>query len=1026
MKRCSPQLLRAATVAASLFIALFAVNAYAQFQTGNIYGHVQAKDGSPLPGVTVTLTGVGAPQTFVTDATGAFRFVNLSPGTYQLKAELAGYGTATRQGIAVNIGRNADVSMNLNPSVAESITVTAEAPLLDVRKTGTGATVTKIELEKVPSGRDPWVILQQTPGVLIDRINVGGNESGQQSNYVGKGTVGSQSTWNVDGVNITDVGALGSSPSYYDFDSFEEMQITTGGTDPRIQTPGVQLNMVTKRGTNDVRGSGRYFKTGSNLQADPKIPSEAQSYLKNVNQIDNIQDYGLELGGPIIRDKLWLWGAYSKQNIDLLTATILTFGPSAGSRFLDQTKLENENLKLNAQPIASNSLSITDMYGNKVKLGRNVGPVRPPETAWNQSDHYKKGEGSLTDPTMWKIEDTQIIGSNLYLTGLYSKVQGGFRLIADNGKGCKDLVCGLNSLPAYLDLTENGDGAYHRTYLSYDTVRPQTQYRLDGSTFFNTGSLSHELKFGFGYRKADVRSISVWPGDQLVYDFGTSSFDCDAPGGSCTDAVKFFRPTDFTYNVKSNDIYAGDTLLLGNLTLQAGLRYDQQKGAVAGGSIAGNGLLGNDFPAISWNAIGGEKWTSISPRLGLTYTIGANKRSLIRADYSRYVDQLGGTTVYNVSPGKYQYLYYYFNDANQNNIADPGEGIDTANLLAYSNVDPAKINVGNSLFRYDKNMNPPKTDEFILGFEHELMTDLSIGVNGTYRKLTDFIWNAAEKTQGSGNFYTSADYEPVTRTLALDCTNIANCTTVGFLPGGATQQNVTWYQLKDGVDAPVYYVITNRPGYNQTYKGLELTATKRMSNRWMLRGNVTLQDWKQNVDANGIIDPTHNRGAASGAGATPGWLTGCTSCDGTSVLQGSGSGSGSKGGVYINSKWAYNVTGVYQIPIVETSLGFNLTGRQGYPIPYVYRASTSEGFKYVLLENDTDKYRHSNLTELDLRLAKDLRLSRVGLTLSVDAFNVLNKQTILQRDVRRVQLTPNHITELQSPRVFRLGARLTF
>src|SRR4029078_7673480 len=220
MKGCPPRWLHAATIAALLIVALFAVSAHAQVQTGNIYGHVQAKDGSPLPGVTVTLTGVGAPQTFVTDATGSFRFPNLSPGTHQLKAELAGYGTSTRQGIAVNIGRNADVSMTLNPSVAQSITVTAEAPLLDVRKTGTGATVTKVELEKVPSGRDPWVILQQTPGVLIDRINVGGNESGQQSNYVGKGTVSAQSTWNVDGVNITDVGALGSSPSYYDFDSF--------------------------------------------------------------------------------------------------------------------------------------------------------------------------------------------------------------------------------------------------------------------------------------------------------------------------------------------------------------------------------------------------------------------------------------------------------------------------------------------------------------------------------------------------------------------------------------------------------------------------------------------------------------------------------------------------------------------------------------------------------------------------------------------------------------------------------------
>src|SRR5438046_10137962 len=100
----------------ALCLSLIAVSAFAQFQTGNLYGKVQAKDGSALPGVTVTLTGVGAPQTYVTDATGAFHFLNLSPGSYNLKAELAGFGTSTRNGVSLNIGRNADVTMTLNPA----------------------------------------------------------------------------------------------------------------------------------------------------------------------------------------------------------------------------------------------------------------------------------------------------------------------------------------------------------------------------------------------------------------------------------------------------------------------------------------------------------------------------------------------------------------------------------------------------------------------------------------------------------------------------------------------------------------------------------------------------------------------------------------------------------------------------------------------------------------------------------------------------------------------------------------------
>src|SRR5258708_16197339 len=132
MKRCPLPRFMVAIIAT--LCSLLAVSAFAQLQSGNIFGKVQAKDVSVLPGVTVTLTGGGAPQPFVTDAQGAFRYINLAPGTYTLKAELAGYGTATRAGITVNVGRNADVTLTLNPSVSESITVTAAAPLLAIRK----------------------------------------------------------------------------------------------------------------------------------------------------------------------------------------------------------------------------------------------------------------------------------------------------------------------------------------------------------------------------------------------------------------------------------------------------------------------------------------------------------------------------------------------------------------------------------------------------------------------------------------------------------------------------------------------------------------------------------------------------------------------------------------------------------------------------------------------------------------------------------------------------------------------------
>ena len=170
-------------VALALAAALFALPgaASAQLQTGNLYGTIVDEQGSPLPGVTVTLSGQGAPQVFVTDSEGRFRFLGLAPGQYQIQSALEGFSTVDYPNVVVRVGRNTELEVTLSSAVEDVITVTAEAPILDERPISTGQTVTETELEKIPTARDPWVILQQAPGVLTDRINVGGNEAGQQS-----------------------------------------------------------------------------------------------------------------------------------------------------------------------------------------------------------------------------------------------------------------------------------------------------------------------------------------------------------------------------------------------------------------------------------------------------------------------------------------------------------------------------------------------------------------------------------------------------------------------------------------------------------------------------------------------------------------------------------------------------------------------------------------------------------------------------------------------------------------------------
>lgn len=977
-------------------------SAFAQSaQTGNVFGTVVDNQGAAIPGVTVTLSGVGAPRVFVTDSEGKYRFLNLSPGRYSVQADLAGFGNVVRNNVDVNVGRNSEVTLTLAPALEQTITVTAETPLLDVRKTGTGATVTKVELEEVPTARDPWVILQQVPGVLMDRINIGGNESGQQSQFVGKGATGDQATFNVDGVNITDMAATGSSPAYYDFDSFEEMQVTTGGTDPRIQTPGVQLNMVTKRGTNELRGSGRYFWTDGEYQDAPEIPAEADAYLAASNEIDNITDMGFEVGGPILRDRLWAWGAYSDNQIDLFTAQNRSPSGVVGTRYSDKTTLETLNFKLNAQITSSNSFAGIYTDSAKVKLGRNVSPSRPPETAWNQ-DAYGP-------PGIWKIEDTQIFSPSFYLTGMYSKVNGGFQLVPDGGVRCVDPTCAEGLTPAYLDVTT---GQFAKSYYYYYTERPQDQFRADGSTFFDTGALNHELKFGFGYRETPVTSVSGWPGDQwtVLYE------GANKPGGA--GGVYFYRPADANYEMNYTDLYLGDTMLFGNLTIQAGLRYDLQEGTNGASTVRANPTIGDIMGSATFDSDDSIEWTSIAPRIGATYALGSTRRTLLRASYNQYVDQLGAGAVGPLNPlGAYQYLYYYFTDVNGDNRAQRNEvqfegGPYGNGVYAGYNIDPENPNQAVVLNRVDQDINPPLTDEIVLGLEHELLPEFTVGLNYTHRTMTDFVEYRSEKTFGSNNFYTQADYEPFLRAGGAPVT--------GTLPDGTTY-TIPVYQLKAGISPSPFSVLTNRPDYEQKYKGLELNLTKRMSNRWMMRGNVSLADWTQEVGPNAFADPTHLRTAQ-----------GCSNCDGDIVVQGSGSGSGAKGGVYINAGWAYNITGVYQLPF-GINFGANLLGREGYAIPYIHRVTgPREGAKNVLITG-VDDYRHEDVMNLDLRLGKDFRFpAGIGLTLSADVFNVTNENTVLQRNTRvyrtvtALDATRNRITEIQSPRVFRFGAKISF
>ncbi|HVT58416.1 MAG TPA: TonB-dependent receptor [Thermoanaerobaculia bacterium] len=992
-------------ILAAFTLILLAAGGYAlaQESTGNLYGKVKDQGGAPLPGVTLTLTGPGAPQVQVSDNDGQFRFPSLSPGKYKLTSQLDGFSPLEYPSVVISLGRNTDVELSMSAGIKDTITVSAESPLLDNRKVALGTSISQTELEKIPTARDPWSLMSQTPGVQVDRINVGGNESGQQSVFVGKGANSKANQWQVDGVDITDMASQGSSPTYYDFDAFQEFQLTTGGSDVSTSASGVTVNVVTKRGTDAWRGSGRFFDTEGKWQSTPSISNSqagvtARGVVQDLstftpNKIGHVKDYGAEAGGAIVKDHLWVWGAYGKDDVLEL----------AGGGTPDATQLKNYNGKLNAQVTGSNSATGQFSDGEKIKSGRGAGPGRAPETTENQGGPTK----------VYKVDDTQIFNPNFYATGLYSLVRGGFTLTPKGG---------LNA-----DVFELSDGIYRGSYYYLVNKRNSDQGRLDAANFFNAGSMSHELKYGAGYRTATTSSLFGYSKQRISYDCAIKG--CDGGPNNTTHFVNFIRDSNVVVETKYTTGWIQDTATAGNLTANLGLRFERANGANKASAASAVVLGGTTFlPALSYpGAAGGFTFNTILPRLGLTYALGAEHKSLLRLSYARYAEQLGQGFITGANPIGLSQNLGTFQDLNHNGIMDASE-VGTFHNLAYANFDPNHPNSLVSPSRIASNLSPAKTDELNAGIDHALLPEFVVGLAATYRRISNI-----EETQE----------------LVNDGATVRVVNASDFVPESKVRdgRTINYFVLRPGISDAGGTLLINGDR-KQKYVGGAFTFTKRLANHWMARGNLSFTNWTWQVPKSYFNhqDPTLF-GLGQGIynfGGTP--TTAATGDINGDVVAEQSSGSGSKNSVFLNSKYSFNLNGLYQVAQGQPwafNVSTNVSGRQGFPAPLYYSITGSDGISRQVLVSANcpasaascaagklDSHRFSNIYTVDGRIDKEFTFSDFGLTISADVFNILNNNSVLQRQlnqgVNSGVARSNFVTETISPRIFRLGARFSF
>jgi hypothetical protein len=1096
-----------------LSLLLLAVTVSAQVRTGNVYGKVSDTEGNPLPGVSVTLRGSQmAPMTTVTGETGIYRFVSVGPRSdYEISAELTGFKKETRTGIIVTVGSNVEINLTMEVgTLEEQVTVVAQTPVVDVKKTTVGQNVDKEAMQSLPTARDPWVVMQLAPSIMIDRENVGGNESGQQSGFVAKGDAtggmgrnqGANNIWSVDGIDITDPAALGGSALYYDFDMFEELNVTTGGAaDVTVQTGGVALNMVTRRGGNRMTLAGRFYLTDNFFQSNNLTADLIAQGVAHTNKIQQIKDFGFNAGGPIIKDKLWWWGAYGVQDIFVYTIT--------GNA--DKSLLNNYNFKLNAQLLANNRFEALVTSGAKEKFGRNSSLAKP------EGDH-QTGLYHWGSPIL-KLQDEHVFGNNMYVSLKYSFNDAGFgwRPIPDEGVIYPIVYDSANA--KYIPYTSGMNSSWG----SYQVARPRNNFQLNASYFNDTFlNVSHEIKIGAEYsHKEQTYHTGNLQGYDITRNYNSLQLDVNADGTRlASEMAGWSRVALYRSNEGADvaDQYAGyiqDTITKGNFTLLLGLRWDRQasgagaysRSAVYKGQTAWDTVfdpttsdtLAAILPGSQVNAVKGEdqivngnahpySWSTWSPRIGLTWDISGDGKTVAKLALSQYGDVMG-VGWYNAAPvGTGGGLRYWWNDANadkkmqmtemywmystRNPVANPAtpglpyryvpyhvfnaDGSLTTeanNMLvggyssdayyagqyySFDYANPTNITYG---VQYDYWLNrsdqsSTRTREVLLTLERELMPDLSVSVSGTYRRYDKFDY-------GQTYYPTehSDQYPTYTGPTVID----PRTPPAGgwYVEAGTIPDTIdiagTTYSSGDAAGRPYYlpgpdwpttstnYTLYRKSNAYKSYLGVDFVLNKRLSDKWFANASFTWQD-NRNYWGSDFFDAT-NRWAFEGKPYGD-W----------------GGGASGKLSVLMYTRWMFKISGLYQLP-----LGFDISGtfnaREGWKIPHYYYIEDDNAPNYAASSWAliyTQQYLKDSLPtfwNVTLRLEKKINVGAGKLYLMADCFNIFNSATVnraydayygdayfadgAQYDFWQ-NPTNRTLNEILNPRIWRFGARFEF
>jgi hypothetical protein len=683
--------------------------------TGDIRGNVVDSSNTPLPGVTIEIrspTMLGVRST-ITDRAGDFRFRTVPPGTYSLTATLSGFTKLERTDIRVLLSETATVSLVLRISRTEKVVVTGETPAVDTASTTAGSTYTAEVIDKLPVGRNYADVVRLQPGVQEDN----GETQGRSLALSIYGSTSAENLFLIDGVNTTNV-IKGIQGKAINAEFVEEVEIKTGGYQAQYgRNTGGVVNVITKQGGNEFHGNvfGYFDNAGMHAQKTVlETPDYSQSgdvQVSNLFPTNTRAEGGLSLGGYILKDRIWFFGAYDKVRVDRETQPLA--GVNAGKTFPQTFDSNLYSAKLTSQITSSTELQASVFADPQT----NGGSIYDNPLGTSPSSYLGTYDIGGQD---YAVRLNQILGSRGVVTLQYGHHKDRYMLTGSPDQAVVDATAQV--LFGEPRVNSGGIGDIWGPGWNNQSTRDIAL----GSVSWLLGK--HEIKVGGDYQKDTTNGASYETGGSLLFIYpcrDVANYQCDLSKAPIVQTAAgtipvfyqhyYYSPsvTDLTpmaaapFSVPSRfwSVYIQDEWkLLPNLVVDLGLRYDDQR------VYKGNGDVAFDLKS---------QW---SPRVGFSWDFLKNGTSKLYGSFGRYYYALPTDLAVRVYTANTWVLNtnYSASSLEQDHAAPRGQIVQGGSFEGEP-VDPG--------------LKASYQDEYTIGVEKAIGRTFSVGARYMYRTL---------------------------------------------------------------------------------------------------------------------------------------------------------------------------------------------------------------------------------------------------------------------------------------------------